>query len=169
MRPTLFFSPFVSTIRYSYCAPGKKDRLIWIDAVFCFPFCFSKNVMQDLKGFFRNVTLSTLFHVRNIFINPVNIIISCKTRIWNCCRECLYKIIDRHMIYMFLLIKIALKGHCTGLNLAKWIGTIWPTREEAAPSVPKNILLTFESNTDTRLSFPIYYRCFHNCTVQDHF
>ena len=48
---------------------------------------------------------------------------------------------------------------------------IWPTREEAAaPSVPKNILLTFESKTDTASFFPIYYRySFHNCTVQDHF
>ena len=63
---------------------------------------------------------------------------------------------------------ITAKGALYGIEPSTRNGKMLSTREEAAPLVPKNIL-TFESNTDTRLSFPIYYRCFHNCTVQDHF
>ena len=36
------------------------------------------------------------------------------------------------------------KGALYGIEPSTCNGKIWPTREEAAPSVPKNILLTFE-------------------------
>ena len=46
-----------------------------------------------------------------------------------------------------------LKGALYGIEPSTRNDKIWPTREEAAPSVPKNILLTFESKTDTASLF----------------
>ena len=83
------------------------------------------------------------------------------------CYSCVYLFLCT--ISIVLSIYKLLKGALYGIESSTRNGNIWPTHEEAAPSVPKNILLPFESNTDTRLSFPIYYRCFHNCTVQGHF
>ena len=46
------------------------------------------------------------------------------------------------MSFLFPLKRI--KGALYGTEPSTRNGNIWPTREEAAPSVPKNILLTFE-------------------------
>ena len=44
-------------------------------------------------------------------------------------------------------VKQTIKGAMYGIEPSTRNGNILPIREEAVPSVPKNILLTFESNT----------------------
>ena len=51
----------------------------------------------------------------------------------------------KHLVNTVTTVKrqgLCLKGALYGIEPSTRNGQIWPTREEAAPSVPKNILLT---------------------------
>ena len=59
-------------------------------------------------------------------------------------RKVLFCLLQVHIFTFYLYFKYIFKGALYGIEPSTRNGKIWPTREEAAPSVPKNILLTFE-------------------------